>query len=201
MTQISTPIKIVVSVSAVLAAAMLVMYFMASNRSSNSDTTSAASLVVEKPLDFANAKIENPGPVFYMTDSKLEWYLSILLEEDDQVQTSAYTRSYTQSSLSEDQVYLRRNHTDTKDPSIVLDRYVKINICLDDECDIKRTKLENGEHSMVFTLVYEGFWYSGILTTHTHKEGVLLTSILSKGKPIPSSTESTVDSPVTTLAP
>ncbi len=199
MAQISTPIKIVVGISAALAALMLVMYFMANN--SNSDTTSAASLVVEKPLDFANAEIENPGPVFYMTDSKLDWYLSILLEEDNQVQTSAFTRSYTQSSLSKDQVYLRRNHADTNDPSIVLDRYAKINVCLDDECDIKRTKLENGEHSMVFTMVFEGFWYSGILTTHTHKEGVLLTSILSKGKPIPSPTESTVDSPVTTLAP
>lgn len=198
MEKISTPIKIVVGVVAALIAALLVMYFVARN---NDSTTSAAPLQVEKPLDFTNDATGVPGPVFYIEDSQLDSYLEILLEENDQVDTSAYTKSYTQTTLSEGQVYMRRHHPDTQDPSAVIDLYAKISLCLDDDCDLNKTKLENDEYSIVFTLVFDGFWHTGILTTHTHKDGVLLTSILSKGKVATVLAEGTVVPPVTTVAP
>ena len=195
MANISTPIKIVIAAAAALVVAMLVMYFMSNN------TTSSAPLEVDKPLDFTNAETGTPGPVFYIEDSKLDSLLAVLLKEDGQTATSAYTKSYTQSSLREGQLYLRRNMPGTQDPSAVLDRYIGINMCQSDECDTKKTKIDNDEYTMVFSIVLEEFWYDGVLTTRTHKEGVLVTGILSKGKPAPSLTASTIASPSTTVAP
>lgn len=195
MANISTSVKIVIGTAAALVVVMLVMYFMSNN------TPSPAPLEVEKSLGFTNDETRTPGPVFYIEDSQLDSFLATLLKEDGQTATSAYTKSYTQSSLKEGQLYMRRNTAGTQDPSAVLDRYIGISMCQNNDCATKKTKLNNDEYTMVFTIVLEGFWYEGIVTTHTHKDGVLVTGILSKGKSAPPFTATTIASPSTTVAP
>lgn len=199
MQNISALTKIVVGLAAAALVALAVMYF-------TSDLpTSPLVLEPEKPLVFTGDAAAAPGPVFYVDNSPLyvtlDTYLNLLLKETDQASDPDKVNLYAQTSLDEGQIYLRRNHAGSPDPSAVIDKYVAISGCFNADCDAKKKITDAGEYNMVFLISLEGFRYEGILTTHTHKDGILVTGILSKGPALPASTETTVLPPNVTVAP
>lgn len=199
MQNVSAFTKIVVGLAAVALVTLAVMYF------TSDSTTSPLVLEPEKPLVFTGDAAAAPGPVFYVDNSplyvELDTYLNLLLKETDRAGDPDKSNTYTQTSLDEGQIYLRRNHAGPLDPSAVMDKYVAISGCFDADCDAKKKITDAGEYDMVFLISLEGFRYEGILTTRTHKDGILVTGILSKGPALPASTETTVLPPNITTDP
>lgn len=191
----------------------------------DSFSDSGDSLPLEKPIVITAEDATTPGPVYFVDvypnlpasqvghygpDMSISDSTRVLLEEAGILEpvdtnTRPWTGSYTISSLTDDQVYLRMYHDNEDDPSKVLAMYAKIGLCLsDDDCDKSQTKLEDGESSMVYVTVLRDeqektHWYKGVIGTHTEAKGILVTGILSKVKGAPMGTTSTTVVPVTSV--
>jgi len=219
MQSVSTPVKIVVGVAGVLIVAALGF------RVVGSFSDSGDSLPLEKPITITSEDSSTPGPVYFVDASanvpgseigrygpemSISDSTRVLLEqagilEPLDTNTRPYTGSYTISSLTDDQEYLRMYHDNEDDPSKVLAMYAKIGLCLsDDDCDKSHTKLEDGEYSMVYVTVLRDeqektHWYKGVIGTHTDAKGILVTGILSKQEGAPMGTTDATAVPVTSV--
>lgn len=219
MQSLSTPVKIVVGATGVLIVAALGF------RVVGSFSGSGDSLPLEKPLVITADDEATPGPVYFvdapinLPSSQIGRYgpemsvsdsTRVLMEqagilEPLDTNTRPYTGSYTISSLTADQVYMRIYHENEDDPSKILAMYAKVGLCMsDDDCDKSQTKLEDGEYSMVYVTVLrdeqeKNHWYKGVIGTHTDAKGILVTGILSKQEGAPIGTTGTTAVPVTSV--
>lgn len=135
-----------------------------------------------------------PGPVYYPVASPLplgEWMRLRTGFGAAETQMVYYTRS----SLTDNQQYVRNAHENETDAKKVIDLYTVIVPCDGEFCKALPTETENKEYTYTLRVPYEGFWYSGILVTHTHKTGVLVTGILEKGEAAVETSTTTTSAP------
>lgn len=176
MIEISTPVKIVIGVGGTLIVALLGLRLLNPGEEGNyiKDITQDTLNLT----DTADNKSE-PGPVYYLTESPLGEYLRIQTNFGGGDEQIIY---YTRSSLTSTQQYVRNAHENETDAKKVINLYAAIEQCEGESCSTPPIETENKEYKYTLRVPYDGFWYSGILITHTHKTGVLVTGILEKGE-------------------
>lgn len=176
MIQVSTPIKIVMGIGGILIVSLLGLRLLNTGEETNyiEDITQDTLNLVES----ANNE-SKPGPVYYPVASPLGEYLRIRTGFGAAETQMLY---YTRSSLTDTQQYVRNAHENETDAKKVIDLYTVIVPCGGASCGEAPRETENKEYQYTLRVPYDGFWYSGILVTHTHKTGVLVTGILEKGE-------------------
>lgn len=178
MIEISTPVKIVLGVGGTLIVALLGLRLL--NPGEEGNYTKDIAQDTLNLADTTDNKSE-PGPVYYLTESPgpLGEYLRLHINFGSGDEQVMY---YTQSSLTSTQHYVRNAHVNETDAKKVINLYAAILQCYGESCSAAPIETENKEYKYTLRVPFDGFWYSGILVTHTHKTGVLVTGILEKGE-------------------